>query len=418
MSRNNRILEQIRQNPKLVVSDDFEIAVFDRETKRRSFLNGLPHGELSQNQTWVNLRLVQRKAPGFASVSGDTKEALQYLIECGSRASDASKVDPWFRFPLWRAQAIQHKLDLADMTKEEEDSTLQSRYSTLSKKPFGFFEEHQIETERVTLFRKQEKQVLSKGKRTFKTNYNLSLQKETPWFQAEKTGTQQSGDENQEMLAELLGSAIQMASSQVYDGELPTRFILSPRIVSTLLKENETFFLASSPPGETVMESGVSEALTFIDDGTEPFDMEGSISEKTVVVEKGSFKTLLHNTQTATKENRLSTGNFVLGPSQKFPRVGFTNFHVEPGPVTDLVGLLEDGFFLDRIESIERRRDESTQFWMSGFRIRGGKLIESLRRVPLIFSFKQFLRDAQCVGQDLEFFGNTGSPSILFEKKP
>ncbi len=93
----------------------------------------------------------------------------------------------------------------------------------------------------------------------------------------------------------------------------------------------------ASPYAGRIGEQVMDERLTIIDDGlmrqgfeTWRFDGEGVAQQRTVVVEKGVFKTPLYNSYWASRMNTESTGN-ARRSYMSTPRIGATNVVIEPG---------------------------------------------------------------------------------------
>lgn len=138
------------------------------------------------------------------------------------------------------------------------------------------------------------------------------------------------------------------------------RAVFEPEVVTTILQ-----LLVYSLSGKSLAEgkSGLegklgervaSEAFTLVDDATlprglasRPFDSEGTPSKRVVLVERGMFRSFLHNTDTAARTGQQTTGHARRGYAETLG-IGISNLVLEPGAgvsagdgilVTDLMGV-------------------------------------------------------------------------------
>ncbi|OYT54613.1 MAG: hypothetical protein B6U77_02555 [Candidatus Hecatellales archaeon ex4484_218] len=118
----------------------------------------------------------------------------------------------------------------------------------------------------------------------------------------------------------------------------------------------------------------ISENLTLIDDGlmdggleTWKFDDEGTISQKTVVVDKGILKNFLYDKLTADKDSTQSTGNAqrISYPSYvSTPHIEPTNFVVSPGKSSpeNLLENMKRGIYVAHLQGAHSSNPESGEF--------------------------------------------------------
>src|ERR1700677_4932645 len=90
------IVDDIRQHPKLVVADDYEVAVQRRLARSVTFRNGERVAVTRGDRLWVSLRVLHRKRPGRAATEFRGREAIQQLVESAFESALRSSVDPWF----------------------------------------------------------------------------------------------------------------------------------------------------------------------------------------------------------------------------------------------------------------------------------------------------------------------------------
>lgn len=149
-----------------------------------------------------------------------------------------------------------------------------------------------------------------------------------------------------------------------------------------------------------------------------PFDAEGSLAQKTVLVEEGVLKGFLHNAYTARKMGLKTTANAGRGGGYRsVPEVVPTNFFLEPGThrQEELLETAGSGLFVVRAMGVHMANPISGDFSLgvSGYLIRSGKLDRPVRGVTVAGNLKDFLAKIEAVGNDLRFFGAYGAPSVL-----
>jgi PmbA protein len=171
-----------------------------------------------------------------------------------------------------------------------------------------------------------------------------------------------------------------------------------------------------------------SDRLTLVDDGrlpegpaAAPFDDEGVPTGRTPVIEAGTLRAFLHNTQTARREGTASTGNASRAGYRGVPGVAPTNLLVEPGD-RDAEALLRDAgraVYVQDVSGVHSGANPvSGEFSVgaTGLRVEGGALSEPLREMTIASTLPEVLRRVEAVGSDLRFFpggGAIGTPTIL-----
>src|SRR5207248_1968777 len=121
------------------------------------------------------------------------------------------------------------------------------------------------------------------------------------------------------------------------------------------------------------------------------------------------LRDLLFDTYAATRENRLSTGNYVRVVGEPHPRIGLRQIFFTPSKYrpSDLCRAMGEGFILQSVESLEPLPGKETEFALfgSGWRVAGGQCVESVRNIALSFDIFEFFSRAVEIGSDLAFFG-------------
>jgi PmbA protein len=170
--------------------------------------------------------------------------------------------------------------------------------------------------------------------------------------------------------------------------------------------------------GETI----ASPALTVIDDptmpglfGTSPFDDEGVLSRRTVVIDKGVLKSYLLNSYTARKLGLATTGNASRGVTGN-AGVGPGNFFIEPGVKTEaemIRGLREGLYVTELIGASANTVTGDYSAGAAGLWIENGELAYPVAEITIAGNLNAMLRDLDQVASELDFRGSMASPAIL-----
>jgi len=175
---------------------------------------------------------------------------------------------------------------------------------------------------------------------------------------------------------------------------------------------------------DKVGESVGSEILTIIDDGsmengfsTVPYDAEGIPRRRSTVVEKGVFKGFLHSLYTATLSGVDPTGNSERSSYRSLPSSGITNLFIEKGDkkLDDLIKMEEEVLLIIDLMGLHTVDPVSGEFSLgaSGVLFRKGKRVHSVRGVTVAGNILDLWNKIVAVGDDIKFYGNVGSPSML-----
>lgn len=167
--------------------------------------------------------------------------------------------------------------------------------------------------------------------------------------------------------------------------------------------------------------------VTIIDDGlyprgmaSSPFDDEGSVHDRSVVVEGGVVTGFLHDQYTANKEARPSTGNAGRHGISAPPAVEATNFYVEKGPTEadSLLSSLDEGLMVTDMMGLHTANPISGDFSVgaSGLWIEKGERAFPVKGIALSGNLIELFKDVDGVGSDLKFYGPFGSPTLRVSK--
>jgi PmbA protein len=187
-----------------------------------------------------------------------------------------------------------------------------------------------------------------------------------------------------------------------------------------------------SPWVGKIGQSVASQGVTIVDEGTlecgngsRPFDDDGLPQTRTPVIEKGILRGFLYDNYTASKENRLSTGNahrdvgiFSSQPNyMKTPTPYPNNLLVKPGDATPEEVIKETGNGLYVVETIGEWLSNSISGELSatlssGFLIEKGELTKAVKGVILSANFFDILKGKMDLrANDLDSAGPVYAPT-------
>jgi len=154
--------------------------------------------------------------------------------------------------------------------------------------------------------------------------------------------------------------------------------------------------------------------------GSSSFDAEGVPHQKTPILTKGMLKGFLHNSFTANKEKKKSTGNAVRDNYNTLPSLSVSNLTVEPGKkkLNDIVSGVDRGIIVRRFSGTVR--PDSGEF--SGVAkqasyIEKGKMKYALKETMISGNAFQALMNIVEIGSESRpTFGRIYVPPILLDK--
>jgi PmbA protein len=150
--------------------------------------------------------------------------------------------------------------------------------------------------------------------------------------------------------------------------------------------------------------------------GSRPVDDEGVPVMRKYLIKDGALKGFMYNTYTAKKDNTSSTGNASRAGFSSTPGIGPTNIYIEARSVQkDLVGALGEGLFIMEAMGMHMANPISGDFsiGVSGLWVEGGKAAFPVKEAVISGNILGLFGGISAAGDDLEFYGNTGSPSLL-----
>ena len=165
-----------------------------------------------------------------------------------------------------------------------------------------------------------------------------------------------------------------------------------------------------------------SETLTVVDDstlpglfGSAPFDDEGVVTRRNVVVERGVLKSYLLNTYCARKLGLKTTGSASRGLAGN-AGVGPGNFFIEPGEMDEeavIRGVRKGLYVTELIGASANTVTGDYSSGAAGLWIENGELAYPVSEITIAGNLQQMLLNLEQVASNLEFRHSIESPAIL-----
>jgi len=157
-----------------------------------------------------------------------------------------------------------------------------------------------------------------------------------------------------------------------------------------------------------------SPLITVIDDATIPyargsfcFDDEGSVGQRTVLVENGILKTYMYDRLSAMKDGCSSTGNGRRESYHTKPIVRMSNTLIAPGetPPETIIRGVERGLFVKKMGGgqVNTVNGDFVFDVSEGYLIENGAITEPVRGATLTGNGPEVLKKVEKVGSDLGF---------------
>jgi PmbA protein len=156
--------------------------------------------------------------------------------------------------------------------------------------------------------------------------------------------------------------------------------------------------------------------------GSRPVDDEGVPSQDKTLIKEGILTGYLYNTYTAKKEGVSSTGNAVRSSFTGLPSVGLSNLYIEAVSRSDVLSIeeifkaVDTCLYVTEAMGVHTANPISGEFsvGVSGLLIEKGEIAFPVKEAVISGNILSFFENIEAVGDDLVFFGNVGSPSLLF----
>lgn len=153
--------------------------------------------------------------------------------------------------------------------------------------------------------------------------------------------------------------------------------------------------------------------------GSRPFDDEGVATSMKYLVRDGVLLNYMYSVYTAKKDNVKSTGNALKAGLAALPSVAPTNLCITVADKyvnrDNLIGLLDRGIYITEAMGIHTANPISGEFsiGVSGLWVEGGAVKYPVKEAVISGNILDFFSQIKAAGDDLRFYGNMASPSLL-----
>lgn len=172
-----------------------------------------------------------------------------------------------------------------------------------------------------------------------------------------------------------------------------------------------------------LMKKVASPLVTLVDDGTllggvatGRWDDEGTPKKRTVVVERGTLRSFLHDTATAGRAKGASTGNASRPGREAAPSPGVTNFFMAPKELAReaLYKSTPRAFVVQDVIGMHTADPVSGDFSVgaSGYLLEKGIPGRAVRGVTLAGNVLNLMAGVDAVADDLTWHGTFGAPTF------
>jgi len=432
-------MKDVEKVVKRHIKQGFEYEIFFQRTKKTKVevsdekLENLSRSE----ESGVGIRVLKDKRIGFSYTTSMDENSLKDVVEKAMEMCELQPADKGNVFLKERTEANANSV----FDREGIDVPLEEKIEfTLGLERQAKKEDKRIKGVRKASFTEGIFEV------SMKNSFGVEFSYEGTYFSAMISALAQSNNDSAiswEFRAtrrfseldskDLVSDAVFKSVSLLNPEPLQTRVmpvVFFRESFAMLLEVFSTMFLGDSyVKGKTLLTDKVderiaSELVTVVDDGTleggfltTPYDAEGVPKQKNLVIDKGTFKGFLHSLYTAEQSGEKPTGNSERGSFKSLPVSGITNLYIEPGSIKfeELVRSEKEVFMVLELMGLHTVDPISGEFSLgaSGILYRDGKPAHAVRGVTVAGNVLDLLDKIVAVGDDLKFYGNVGSPSIL-----
>lgn len=194
--------------------------------------------------------------------------------------------------------------------------------------------------------------------------------------------------------------------------------VLDPTLVGILSHEaightvEADFVIAGSAASGKIDEKVASEIVTLVDDGTIatsagwlPFDDEGVLGKKTIIIDNGILRSYLHNRETALKFNVEPTGNSRAWSYRDIPLIRMRATYIESRDWErqQIIEDTKDGLLLMGAQGGQTDSNAEFMFGIQeAYKIERGEIKEPYRGVTISGNAYNVLSSVDAVGKDFD----------------
>jgi len=399
--------------------------------------------ERIKNQRGIGIRLIKDKRLGFAFASTLSKASIEEACRNAKSLANVSIPNPdWVSLPTsarlpnppngiydekTAGLSGDEVLNLAMLAYDEAkgyDKRVDiddGKFSTIINE-VAISNSHGIEAEeKTTLLQGYLICVAKEYGETSSMAFEYDVTRSVDDFSPERIGRVSA----EKALASLKPKAVEPFVGRVILDSDPAATILMSPIISGVNADNAQ--RGRSLWAEKLGEEVASEKLTVTDDGLLPkgissssFDFEGVPRQKTPVVTRGKLESFLHNSFTANKERKNSTGNAHREGYNMLPLIAVSNLMVKAGKkkLEEMISEVDKGIIVRRFSG--NVRPESGEF--SGIAkqasyVEKGEIKYPLKETMISGNAFQAIKNLIEIGSEIRpTFLRTYVPPIMVDK--
>lgn len=221
----------------------------------------------------------------------------------------------------------------------------------------------------------------------------------------------------------------QLSAKPVKGGRFPV--ILGPNVVGVFVHEafghlaEADLALSGGVLSNRIGKKIGSNVVTLYDDGTVEnafgsfkYDDEGVPSQKTLLVEDGIVKGLMHNRETAHKFNMKPTGNSRSESFRFEPIIRMRNTYLDPKDQSfeELIESIKSGYYMKSFRGGQATVDGTFQVGVQeAYEIINGEIADPVRNVSISGNTLQTLLKVEAIGKDFKLSpGRCGKGQTAF----
>lgn len=221
----------------------------------------------------------------------------------------------------------------------------------------------------------------------------------------------------------------QLSAKPVKGGRFPV--ILGPNVVGVFVHEafghlaEADLALSGGVLSNRIGKKIGSNVVTLYDDGTVEkafgsfkYDDEGVPSQKTLLVENGVVKGLMHNRETASKFSMKPTGNSRSESFRFEPIIRMRNTYLDPKDQSfeELIESIKSGYYMKSFRGGQANIDGTFQVGVQeAYEILNGEIADPVRNVSISGNTLQTLLKVEAVGKDFKLCpGRCGKGQTAF----
>ena len=382
----------------------------------------------------VAVRLFKGGKSGFCCSSDWTPPYLERIVDLSYNSLSLVEDGVRFELPSRRGQKEKKVLKTPEIPMQAKIETALA----LEREAKNF--DRRITKVRDVRYSEEMRTVILKNSRGLEAEHTAAYHDLSLMVVAEEKGDQQMAweEEFSPRFSELdpKKTAVRAAEKAVSQlGARPIATQTSAAVLDPVVAASFLGVLSSSFLGDQVLknrsslkgklgEEIYSPQVNLLDDGrfpggygTLPFDGEGTETRTSEVVSQGVLKEFLYDLRAAAEAGREATGNAVRANFKEPPRVGPTNFFIQPGKgsLEELFAEMGTGFWIRDVIGVHTADPVTGDFSLgaNGVWMEGGKRGEAVRGVTISGNLHEILKRVLRAGEEIRFYHSYGSPPLF-----